>query len=198
MDKPQGGLCCKFYHTIYHAFRTYANIVWAKAALMAESGQVSSTRTTTKSNPQTTAPVDADNIAPKEPFNLRVITLKLTGLAQSYVDLEWDKVTDPDLGGYLIYYGSKSKEYYYIIDNGTANTIRVNNLISGQSYFFAARAYDKSGNLSNFSNEVEASLLERIGQNYWWAFVIAAGPLLLAIIGLIIYNKKLNQNQSYV
>jgi len=90
----------------------------------------------------------------------------------------------------LIYCGEKSGDYYYTIDNGTANTIRVKNLMPGGTYFFAARAYDKSGNLSEKSNEVRANLLRNIIINYWWILLILAGLLLGAIAYLIVLKRK--------
>ena len=159
-----------------------------------QAGGQTSTKSTTKSA-ATTTPAAKDTTPPKEPFNLKVMTLRLTGLTESYVDLEWNKVTDADLAGYLIYYGNKSGSYYYLFDNGTANTIRVDHLVPGQSYFFAARAYDKSGNISKSSNEVEASLLKRLESSYWWIFAIIAGILLISIIAIIVINRRRPQNQ---
>ncbi len=130
-----------------------------------------------------------DTTAPKEPFNLRVWQLKLTGITEAYVDLEWDQVENEDLGGYLLYYGKKAGDYYYVIDNGTANTIRVSKLLP-TDYYFAVKAYDKSGNLSNPSNEVKAELMAKIKQNYWWIFAAIAGLLSAATVTLIIIKKK--------
>jgi len=75
-------------------------------------------------------------------------------------------------------------------NSGTANTIRVRNLLPGGSYYFAARAYDKSGNVSERSNEVTANLLRNMIINYWWILLILGGLLLAAIIYLLMLKKK--------
>lgn len=151
----------------------------------------SKTKTTAGTAPAAKDTKDTkDTTLPKPPFNLHILHLRLTGLNENYVDLEWDKVSDENLAGYLIYYGIKSGTYYYVIDNGTANNIRIDHLLPGQDYFFVAHTYDKAGNISNPSNEVKASLLHKVITNYWWVLVILGGILLVSIIYLIVLKKK--------
>lgn len=153
-------------------------------------GTTTTPKTTTKNKSATTVPEAKDIIPPQEPFNLKMLHLWLTGLAETYVDLEWDKVIDGDLGGYLIYYGNKSGDYRYVIDNGTANTIRVYHLLPGGDYYFTTHAYDKSGNLSGPSNEVRVSLIRNVIVNFWWVILILAGALIASIAGLIVVSRK--------
>jgi len=143
-----------------------------------------------KTKTTTTAPVVKDVTPPKKPFNLNIIKLWLTGLTQTYIDLQWDKVTDEDLAGYLIYYGEKSNDYYYTTDNGTANNIRIKNLAPGGNYYFTARAYDKNGNFSESPNEVSANLLRNMIINYWWTLLIIGGLLITATIYLLLLKRK--------
>ena len=111
------------------------------------------------------------------------------------MDLEWDKVTDEDLAGYVLYYGEESSLYYFSIDNGTANTVRVKNLRPSKTYYFVVKAYDKSGYLSGPSNEVETSMAKSARSSYFWIIYIIAA-LLCASIGTLIWYKKKEKNAS--
>jgi hypothetical protein len=140
--------------------------------------------------PSTQQLTPSETQAPNVPLNLRIWELCLTGITESYIDLEWDQVGSEDLGGYLLYYGKESGNYNYLIDNGTANKIRVEGLLPGEKYFFVVKAYDKSGNLSGPSNEVEANLIKKIKSSYWWIFALLAALLFAAIIAFIITSRK--------
>jgi hypothetical protein len=67
--------------------------------------------------------------------------------------LSWDANTEPDLAGYKVYYRTASGNYGTPIDVGNQTTYTISGLGSG-TYYFAARAYNTSGNESDFSNEV--------------------------------------------
>jgi hypothetical protein len=58
-----------------------------------------------------------------------------------------------DLAGYKVYYGTSSGNYTRAIDVGNVETYKIEGLQSG-TYYFATTAYDKSGNESDYSNEV--------------------------------------------
>ncbi|MFP3090955.1 hypothetical protein LQZ21_11590 [Treponema sp. TIM-1] len=68
------------------------------------------------------------------------------------VDLSWRANPDPDIGGYLIYYGSASGEYFgdaailgpSPINVGKRTTIRLDGLRNGSLYFFSVAAYNRS------------------------------------------------------
>ncbi|MFB3924520.1 MAG: CFI-box-CTERM domain-containing protein [Syntrophales bacterium] len=70
------------------------------------------------------------------------------------IKLAWDPVTEADVSGYRIYYGTSSGHYTSIIDAGNQPSCVVTGLDSTVTYYFAATAYDQSGNESGFSNEV--------------------------------------------
>jgi hypothetical protein len=58
-----------------------------------------------------------------------------------------------------LYYGSTSGSYIARIDVGTATTSTITGLMSGQTYYFAVTAYDRTDNVeSPFSNEVSVTL----------------------------------------
>lgn len=70
------------------------------------------------------------------------------------VKLGWAPHTDQTLAGYRIHYGGSSRSYSTVIDVKTQTTCTVGNLRTGQTYYFAATAYDIYGNESDYSNEV--------------------------------------------
>ena len=87
-----------------------------------------------------------------------VILLHATVLFAGNVTLAWDPPTTnedgtplTDLAGFIIYYGTTSGDYSQSIDVGNVTTYQVSNLTEGLTYYFAATAYDTSGNESEYS-----------------------------------------------
>jgi hypothetical protein len=74
--------------------------------------------------------------------------------------LAWDPNTEPDLGGYKVYYGTSSGTYGVPLNVGNVTTYTLVNLPQGQTYFVSVTAYDKSGNESVYSNEVSGAARE--------------------------------------
>ena len=68
--------------------------------------------------------------------------------------LAWDPNTESDLAGYKIHYGTASGSYTVHTDVHNVTTYTVTGLTAGQTYYFAATAYDASGNESGYSNPV--------------------------------------------
>jgi hypothetical protein len=81
-----------------------------------------------------------------------------TSSSPNTATLTWDAVTDPDLGGYRVYYGPVSGTYLQYhgkgIDAGNVTTYTITGLASERRYYFAVTAFDTSNNESDFSNEV--------------------------------------------
>jgi hypothetical protein len=84
---------------------------------------------------------------------LAVLLISVWARAESVI-LAWDSNTEADLAGYRIYYGTAGGNYTAMIDVGNVITCTVSNLSAGQTYYFAATAYDASGNENGYSNEV--------------------------------------------
>ena len=76
-------------------------------------------------------------------------------LEASPMTVEWDANSEPDLAGYVVFYGTAPGVYTVNVDVGNQTSWQVN-LVDGQSYYFAVQAYDSEGLYSVFSNEVSA------------------------------------------
>lgn len=74
------------------------------------------------------------------------------------VYLSWDANQESDLAGYRIYYGTTSGSHAVKIDVGNTTSYAVSLLEAGKTYYFAATAYDTSGNESDFSKEISFHL----------------------------------------
>jgi hypothetical protein len=84
---------------------------------------------------------------------LAVLIMASSASAES-ATLAWDANSEADLAGYRIYYGTTSGNYSTTVDVGRVTTCTISNLAAGQTYFFAAKAYNASGTLSGYSTEV--------------------------------------------
>lgn len=72
------------------------------------------------------------------------------------VTLTWDANTEEDIAGYKIYQGEATGDYSVIKDCGIPENLQcvMHDMAESKTYYFAATAYDTSGNESGFSNEV--------------------------------------------
>ncbi len=69
--------------------------------------------------------------------------------------LTWDPpAISTEVAGYMIHYGTTSGAYSQSIDVGNTTKYTVSNLNDGQTYYFAATAYNLAGKKSVYSNEV--------------------------------------------
>ena len=68
--------------------------------------------------------------------------------------LSWTPNTEPDLAGYIAFYGTASGTYSHQLDVGDVSAATIPSLTAGDTYYFAVKAYDISGNQSNYSTEV--------------------------------------------
>jgi hypothetical protein len=71
--------------------------------------------------------------------------------------LAWNPNTESDLAGYRLHYGTTSGNYTVHLDVHKVTSYTVTGLADGQAYYFAASAYDASGNESGYSNQVSFS-----------------------------------------
>ena len=73
---------------------------------------------------------------------------------QTYVD---GRPLGDALGGFKVYYGTSSRNYAHVVDAGKVTTYNVTGLPPA-TYYFAVTAYDRSGNESDYSNEVSKEI----------------------------------------
>jgi hypothetical protein len=87
-----------------------------------------------------------------------LVVLLTSYTAAAQVTLTWDASVSM-VDGYWLYYGPASGSYTARLDVGAATTYTITGLASGQTYYFAVTAYDRTGNVeSPFSNEVGLTL----------------------------------------
>jgi hypothetical protein len=88
-------------------------------------------------------------------FSVLLLALLISVWARAeQATLAWDANTESDLAGYKLHYGTASNSYSVHIDVNNVTTYTVAGLTAGQTYYFAATAYDASGNESGYSNSV--------------------------------------------
>jgi hypothetical protein len=76
-----------------------------------------------------------------------------------FVELSWKKNNQPETGGYLIYMGTKSGEYWEQspLDAGNAASLRIDGLKNGVLYYFSISTYTDIGQVAGvFSKEIRA------------------------------------------
>ena len=86
-------------------------------------------------------------------FAIAVLFSSVNLLAAQSVGLAWDPNSENDLAGYLVYYGTASRNYDQTLSAATPSAT-VTNLNSGTTYYFAVTAYNTNGMESGYSNEV--------------------------------------------
>lgn len=74
--------------------------------------------------------------------------------------LAWDQNPEQDIAGYKIHYGLESDNYATTIDVGNYTTCVLSDLETGQTYYFAATAYNTAGEESDYSNEISHTVSE--------------------------------------
>lgn len=95
----------------------------------------------------------------KKIFPVVICLLFPSSVLGAHIDLAWDANSEPDLAGYIVYYGSFSRAYTESLDIGKATSVRITGLSEDTEYFIALTAYDIYGNESDFSAEVSGYAL---------------------------------------
>jgi len=70
------------------------------------------------------------------------------------ITLAWDSNVEPDVAGYIVYYGTRSGDYDFDVDVGDYDSITISGLVEDVMYYFTVTAYDAEGNESDFSAEI--------------------------------------------
>jgi hypothetical protein len=94
-------------------------------------------------------------------YNLiRVWTLCLVCLTSSVaahaatLTLAWDRNPEPDIAGYVLYWGTQPGVYPYSWNVGNYTSQEIIGLADGTTYYFVATAYNTAGSMSTPSAEV--------------------------------------------
>ena len=74
--------------------------------------------------------------------------------ANQSVALGWNPSPSTDVAGYKIYYGTASHNYTNSVMVGNVTNATISGLVAGQTYYFAATAFDDRGDESQLSDEV--------------------------------------------
>ena len=82
-------------------------------------------------------------------------------LTNGAVQLAWNPVTEPNVNGYRVYYGTASRTYLQPFGQGlasTAATYTVTDLAGAHRYFFAVTATNSLGKESGYSTEASLDI----------------------------------------
>jgi hypothetical protein len=90
-------------------------------------------------------------------INLAVM-LASTAYGAGTATLAWNPSTSPNVAGYYVYYGGASGTYTNKLFVGNANSVTINTLVAGKTYYFAMTSYTTAGTESMLSNEASYSV----------------------------------------
>ena len=76
-----------------------------------------------------------------------------------HIDLAWYANPEPNVAGYIVYYGTLSGVYTKSLDLGKVTSVRITELLEDTEYFLVLTAYDIYDNESGFSGEVSGYAL---------------------------------------
>jgi len=85
---------------------------------------------------------------------LVILSLLVPAAHAAQVTVAWDANTDPGVTGYKVHYGTAPGNYTSHVDVGNVTSCVISGLSEGVTYYFAATAYDGSGNQSDYSAAV--------------------------------------------
>ncbi len=87
---------------------------------------------------------------------LFVVVMALGTSLAGTISIAWDPVTDPDLAGYKVYYGTAPGVYTHNEDVGNRTSTTLVGLDACTHYYIAIKAYDSSGAESaSYSNQID-------------------------------------------
>ncbi len=101
------------------------------------------------------------------------------------VTLAWDDPNAPgSANGFLVYYGTQSGVYDWIVDAGKATSYEIPNLREGKSYYFSVRAYSDTGVKSGYSSELFFKLPSSDGDGSGEKIIIDNGDVGTSATGI--------------
>lgn len=91
-----------------------------------------------------------------------ITLIALNSRGDQSVTVEWDKNPEPDVNGYVVYYGNTSRNYPYSTNVGNVTTATIYGLSEGKTHYFAVTARNSIGLESDFSNELTNSIPDTV------------------------------------
>lgn len=99
----------------------------------------------------TADPGGEDTTSPTPPTGL------ITTPADGIVAVSWSANPEPDVAGYLVFFGDTPGEYFAFFEVQDGTSLRVSGAENDVVLYVAVSAYDSSGNVSGFSEEAEVT-----------------------------------------
>jgi len=87
-------------------------------------------------------------------LSVLVLICSATAASAATVQLTWAPNSEPDVAGYIVFYGTSSRQYVASIDVGNQTSLQFVEPDPTVRYYLAVRAYTVSGLQSDFSAEV--------------------------------------------
>lgn len=120
-------------------------------------------------------------------LNLFFFFFSLSFSLAAEVGIIWDPNNEPDIAGYKVYYGTKSRTYGNSINVGNVTSYVLSNLNLDTIYFLAVTAYDTNGLESDFSEEIGVMIKDlRAGWN------LISIPFFIGVVPLTQYFSPSN------
>jgi len=89
-----------------------------------------------------------------------LVLLGIPDVHAAEITLAWDQNSESDIAGYRVYYGQESHSYTNVVDVGNYTSCVIAELEDGETYYFAATAYNTDGFESDYSNEISNAASE--------------------------------------
>lgn len=112
-----------------------------------------------------------------------------TGTGIGSLSLAWERSPDASVVGYRIYWGAASGAYTNSAAVGNVTNATLTGLAIGFPYFFAATAYNSTGEESPYSNETTGTIP-------WSAPVLSIRPCIYIIEGTTVPNRTNRVQES--
>ena len=102
--------------------------------------------------------ISSVNNPPAAPLGVNLVTNN-----DNSVTVQWAANSEDDMEGYVVYYGTSSRNYPQSYDTHSLDTsATITDLTNGQLYYFAVKAYDDKNALSSYSNELTTTSIDTI------------------------------------
>ena len=94
---------------------------------------------------------------------LSVLPFFIPTAQAAQITLAWNRNSESDIAGYIVYHGYRSRYYTESIDVGNWPSATISGLVDGETYYLCATAYDSQRNESDFSGEISYTVPETEG-----------------------------------